>query len=234
MEPEEILARLKERLANVPDCGTDDDIRQEFLDWHAQVRTFLILANPRHELTLNTQERYFAASLLRRGAVQTIRTMITNEVQRLEVMLGPQIQPAYGPGAQYDFYRSLKTLIQSAEREIFLIDPYLDRDAFDLYLGELDPAISARVLTYKYAESLKSVVKILATKHEGVEVRKSEALHDRIFFVDGEQCWIIGQSIKDAADKSPTYLAPLPSEVVAIKLEAYNDIWGEATPITVR
>ena len=142
-----------------------------------------------------------AYPLLRGDAVQQIRMILTNEVKRLEFVLGDQIQPIYGPGAQYDFYRNLKSLIQSAERELFLIDPYIDRDSFDLYFGELDPAIRARILARHHASSLKPVLKIFAQKHQAVEVRDSIALHDRVLFVDSTQCWVIGQSIKDAAEK---------------------------------
>ena len=50
-------------------------------------------------------------------------------------------------------------------------------------------------------------------------------------FVDGSSCWLIGQSIKDAARSLPTYIAPLPPEVVPDKLADYEAIWQAATAI---
>ena len=111
----------------------------------------MVVANSKYGLELGSQEYRLAYPLFRGDAVQQIRMILTNELKRLEFILGDQIQPIYGPGAQYDFYRNLKGLIQSAERELFLIDPYIDRDSFDLYLGDLDPAVRGRILARNYA-----------------------------------------------------------------------------------
>ena len=46
-----------------------------------------------------------------------------------------------------------------------------------------------------------------------------------------EACFGNLTSIKDAANKKPTYLAMLPSEVVQMKLAAYEAIWNSATLI---
>lgn len=112
-----------------------------------------------------------------------------------------------------------------------MIDPYLDRDSVDLYLGDLNGAVAARVLTNQYAAQIAPVIRLLEKKHPGIEARKSTELHDRVFFIDGQHCWVIGQSIKDAADKKPTYLAPLPAEVVTLKLGFYESIWDGASRI---
>lgn len=229
MEPDELLAELRRLQGDMPEPSQLPQISQDFLDWYGRLRALLVITNPRHGVTLNTQEIYFGQPLLRGGSIQQIRTLLTNEVQRLEIMLGPQIQPVYGPGAQYDFYRNLRAIIQSAEQEIFLIDNYIDRDALDLYCGDL-PAIRARVLTHRYFNTLEPVLKLLSAKNEGIEVRDSEELHDRVIFIDQRECWVVGASFKDAADNKPTYIAPLPADVVEIKLDAYNGIWERADP----
>jgi len=59
----------------------------------------------------------------------------------------------------------------------------------------------------------------------------SNQLHDRLFFVDGDVCWVLGQSIKDAAVKKATYLAPLSPDVAASKLTLYEDVWRQARAI---
>lgn len=231
MDPQQVLTSLKQLMENVPDCGSGVAIDQQFLDWYGRIKVLLVSVNPRHEVELDLQQPRLAFPLLRGDAVQQVRMIISNEVKRLEFVLGDQIQPVYGPGAQYDFYRNLKSLIESAERELFLIDPYIDRNSFDLYLGDLDSSVGARVLAHNYASSLEPVIRMLATKHSAIEVRDSDSLHDRVLFVDGTQCWVIGQSIKDAAGKKPTYLAPLPREVVQGKLGFYENIWKDAVSI---
>ena len=53
-------------------------------------------------------------------------------------------------------------------------------------------------------------------------------MHDRVIFIDEYVCWLIGQSIKDAAKAKPTYLVPLPPDVVSDKLSNYENIWKNA------
>lgn len=63
------------------------------------------------------------------------------------------------------------------------------------------------------------------------EARKSSEIHDRVIFIDGTECWVMGQSIKDAAKRKPAYMAPLPSDVISLKAKYYEDIWTRAVPI---
>ena len=65
---------------------------------------------------------------------------------------------------------------------------------------------------------------------EVLEIRTSNMMHDRVIFID-HVCWVVGQSLKDAAKAKPTYLTTLPPDVFSDKLRFYEDIWLEATPI---
>jgi hypothetical protein len=50
-------------------------------------------------------------------------------------------------------------------------------------------------------------------------------------FIDGYACWIIGQSVKDAAKAKPTYLVPVPPDVAPEKLNNYEEIWSKANAL---
>ena len=209
-----------------------DGISQDYLNWYGEVKALLLLCNPGNEYGLSLNEGHLPYAYLRRTGVNGIRTLLTTEVKRLEALLGNRIQPVYGPGAQYDFFKNMNALIQSAQKSIFLIDPYINRKAFDLYLGDVSAALKVRVLTYKYASTLKPLIEIISTKIQKISVKKSDRLHDRVLFKDGSECWVIGQSIKDAAHNKPTYLAPLPQDVVVVKLAYYEEIWRIASDVT--
>jgi hypothetical protein len=64
-----------------------------------------------------------------------------------------------------------------------------------------------------------------------VEIRTSQLIHDRVIFLDDRSCWVLGQSVKDAAKSMPTYLAPLPSDVIPLKKDVYEQIWSTAKPL---
>lgn len=63
------------------------------------------------------------------------------------------------------------------------------------------------------------------------EVRISTEFHDRVLFLDGLSCLVMGQSIKDAAKTKPRYLAPLPSDIAKLKLVHYEGIWRSANAL---
>ncbi len=54
------------------------------------------------------------------------------------------------------------------------------------------------------------------------EVRASEDCHDRPFFIDDE-CWVLGQSVKDAA-KKPKYLVKI--ESTQLFRTVFEDLWA--------
>ena len=66
---------------------------------------------------------------------------------------------------------------------------------------------------------------------ESAQAKRSPAIHDRVIIIDDTACWVLGQSIKDAAKNKPTYIAPLPSDVVTLKEAHYEKIWNAATAI---
>ena len=83
----------------------------------------------------------------------------------------------------------------------------------------------------KYAGNLKpALLKFNAQYGSQVEARESQSLHDRLIFIDGVECWVLGASIKDAAKKA-TYLAPLEHSVSILKLGYYENTWSSGVAI---
>lgn len=108
----------------------------------------------------------------------------------------------------------------------------MDDTVFDAYLSSVPKGISVRLLVGKYTAKVKPAAEKFITQYGALlEVRASTAFHDRLVFVDGDACWVIGQSIKDAASSKPTYLAPLAPDIAKPKLSAYEQIWLAATAI---
>jgi hypothetical protein len=103
---------------------------------------------------------------------------------------------------------------------------------FDAYLSTVSQEVHVRLLARDYAASLRtSVQKFIAQRKVKVELRSSKAIHDRVVFVDDGSCWVLGQSIKDAAKSKPTYLAPLANDAAQLKKADYEQIWTAAIPI---
>ena len=159
-------------------------------------------------------------------------TTIYRAIASLEEQLPRPAGQAFGPGAAYDFFKALRELVLSTEASLFLVDPYLDAEAFDGYLGALAPGRHVRLLCARYAEEVRVAAGKYSLQQQcRIEARRSSAIHDRIIFVDGAQCWVLGSSVKDAAAKKATYLAPLSADIAAQKIQIYEGIWNAATAI---
>lgn len=135
----------------------------------------------------------------------------------------------YAAGEAYDFYNDFRSEVLRAKSSIFLIDPYANEEVFNLYVERLPKSVSCRVLLGKIDNNLRTVIgKLGLSATRSVEVRQSKAIHDRVVFIDGMKCWIMGQSIKDAAKRKPTYLVELPEDLAPEKLSYYESIWSSA------
>ncbi len=178
------------------------------------------------------QIELLASPLYRNDAVNKIMRALYRAVADLQFRTQAGPARAFGPGAVYDFFKNLRDLLASATKSILVVDPYLDEEVFDTYLGAVPPQVVARLLTNKGSAALKPAVeRFVAQRKMRVEARRSSAIHDRVIFLDDRSCWVLGQSINVAAKSKPTYLAPLDNDTMHVKKDWYEQIWTAAKPI---
>jgi hypothetical protein len=142
-----------------------------------------------------------------------------------------EIKGVYEPGEEYDFYRDLSSLFAATTQEIFIIDAYLDEKIFDLYVEKVPASAKVRILSNKIGGKVETVAKMYANGRP-LELRTTADVHDRMVFFD-QRGWLIGQSIKDAARKKPTYLVELGEPLLSGARDIYNRIWAAATAINL-
>lgn len=132
----------------------------------------------------------------------------------------------YEPGEQYEFYRDVKACLNLAQKEIFVIDPYLGTEIFEVYASAIPRTVNFRLLSAK----IQPDVLALAQKYAAggnFAMRSTNAIHDRVLFADN-RVWLTGQSLKDAAKKKPTYIVEHDEPLMR---GAYEPIWLIATAI---
>ncbi len=160
--------------------------------------------------------------------IDAFTALLKSSLAELELMLPEsEIAGAYEPGDEYRFYRDLKAIVGFAARELLVIDSYLDTELFDVYMENVNPSVAIRVLTNQVGEPLRLVAGKFA-KRGKFELRSSMDVHDRVAFAD-DRCWVIGQSIKDAAKKKPTYIVE--HSGAATMRGIYEPIWASAMSV---
>jgi len=144
-------------------------------------------------------------------------------------------EKVYEKGQVYEIYKDFLEITKLARTEVFFVDAYPDEEVLNLYLEKIASGIGIRILTneppktstkaYQAFTNFVAVARKFKIK-PGVafEVRKSRDCHDRLFFIDGD-CWVMGQSIKDAGRK-PTYLVKIQSGMMFRKV--WEDLWSQS------
>jgi len=232
MEPAALLAELRALADDVPDFGAFAPTSRVHHQWLGKVHALIKQCDPSEARTVSNNMGLVASSLFRDGGVSTIVGILHRVIARLDAEAPQHLDRMFGPGAVYDFFKALCELLASANQTILIVDPYLDEQIFDAYLGSVSQNVSVRLLAGSRSPSLKSAsTKFVAQSKMSIEARISVAIHDRVLFPDDWSCWVLGQSIKDAARTKPTYLAPLDHDTAKLKKAVYKGIWNAASAI---
>ena len=226
MTPQILLDSLRHLVREEPPLqgkGTYEAVQHE---WLGRASHLIRQWDQTQAIGFQVAARAMAGNLSRQMNYGTVLTMIYEAIASLESKLPADTGQVFGPGAVYDFFKALNELVGGATKSIFIVDPYMDNSIFDGYLSNIGSSVVARLLVSNYADSV-TVAAAAFSKQRGneVSVRRSSGIHDRVIFIDSAQCWVLGASIKDAAAKKPTYLAPISSDVVSEKLRIYEELW---------
>lgn len=232
MGPEVLLAQLRALIERAPDFEHYSPISRDHIVWLGQAHALISRWDRLEAISIQSASDFLPIELVRGNNVAKIFCVIQRAIADLELVVPDNTRTVFKAGEVYDMFRALNEVISSAEKSIFIIDPYLDDSIFNHYLTSKKPEVKVRLLLSKNADQLKAAADKYNQQFGGVvEIRKTNAVHDRVVFIDDYVCWVLGQSLKDAAKAKPTYLAPLSPDVVQAKLQDYNDIWGSANEI---
>lgn len=232
MDPHILLSQLKALLVRAPDFRTYSPSSMEHHAWLGQAHALISRWNIIEAVSLKTAADFLGFEANRQWNIGQIFGTLHRAISDLELKLPTDAGQAFGPGAVYDFFKALNELLSSAQKSLFIADPFMDDTIFDTYLSSVPRGITVRLLVGRYTAKIKPAAdKFVAQYGALLEVRHSSMFHDRLIFLDGDVCWVIGQSIKDAASAKPTYLAPLSADVARPKLTGYEQIWHTATAI---
>jgi len=134
-----------------------------------------------------------------------------------------EVKGVYEPGEEYEFYSDIKSILGLASNEVFVIDPYIGTEMFDVYASAIPRSVSFRLLSANLSAPVLSVAQKYASGGN-LQLRSSNAIHDRVIFA-GNRVWVCGQSLKDAAKRKPTYIVEHDEPLMRA---IYEDIWAKA------
>ena len=129
-------------------------------------------------------------------------------------------QKLFFDGQIYDAFSLLIELIQKAAQEIILIDGYVDVSTLNL-LAKKQSGVSVSIYTFQKTKLTAQDIVVFNAQYPQLDVKYSNAFHDRFLILDGKTVYHIGASLKDAGKKSfAVMLMKNAAEALLEKLES--------------
>lgn len=102
-------------------------------------------------------------------------------------------------GQYFDALQRISDIVRAATRQVVLIDGFVTDEVLKLFTAK-EKRVSVRLLTRrdKAAPALESAAIAFNRQYGGLQIRLADAFHDRFVFVDEQDFYHIGTSVKDA------------------------------------
>lgn len=242
-EAEAVYVQLSALLAAMPNLrAVDDDlaIPDATLRWLGECAAVISrLKSTLDDAELNLATNSFVSSKGANVHAQKIKMVLYRALALAQQRAPATAQSAFvATGADFDAFAAMHRIFEEATLSVLVVDPYMDESAllsFAVMAKEgvgiglladekgvrpaLEPAAKAWIDQYGGARPLK------------VRIAPARTLHDRLILVDREKAWILTQSLKDFAARSPATIQRVDSGLAAMKFEAYAQIWNASTVI---
>lgn len=128
---------------------------------------------------------------------------LKNKVNEIDFRIKSSLPPNEGifyDGQIFDAWLFVSTLIKEANKDIILIDNYIDDTVLKL-LSKRNPAVSAIIYTGKATSQFITALEKHNAQYPEVGVKTFSKSHDRFLIIDEEVIYHIGASLKDLGKK---------------------------------
>ena len=128
---------------------------------------------------------------------------LKNKMDEIDFQIRTNLPPNEGifyDGQIFDAWLFVSTLIKEANKDIILIDNYIDDTVLKL-LSKRNPAVSAIIYTGKATSQFITALEKHNAQYPEVGVKTFSKSHDRFLIIDEEVIYHIGASLKDLGKK---------------------------------
>lgn len=231
--PEQLLALFQKLIEEMPAFARDGHLSLEEQQWLGRAEALLAEVDPVYGLT------DFRTARGRLKTLQHSRDRLLSPVvtgfAKVELLAPPSAQGAFiPPGDTWNGYAALVRLLQRECSDLLLVDAYIDASLFIDFAPHAVPSKGMRCLTLqgmKYHQALIAAAgkwsRDAISAGKPVELRYAPAgsLHDRLIILDRSEVWLISQSLKDIAKRSPATVTRADDEIGRMKADHYQALW---------
>lgn len=245
MSPEELHYHYTEAIRTMPEFRSSEGfipLTREQVQWQGRTLALIELQeNIPDIVAFKDAMQRSTHSRVRAAAGMSFFQLLTTAVARAEFRMPAGARGAFvGLGDQLDALRAITDVLQGADRELLIVDPYADASILLRFAEAARERVRIRILRdSKYKDigrQLQVANEAWCGQHGNtrpLEIRSAPAktLHDRFIAQDSKTVYLVSQSLKDLALRSPATIQKADPAIAAEKLEAYEAMWEMATPM---
>jgi len=239
MDSETLYRQLGRIIETAPDFSGYAPLTKDHLTWLGRAHALVqasddMLAKAKFSLASDKMH-----TALRDDGIKEIMLLLYNLLGVAELKAPPSARGAFIPaGNSFDAFAAVSKVLQTATTDVFIVDPYMDETVLTDFAGGIPAGIPLRLLADQ--STVKASLTPAATRWQSqngnqrplaVRLSAAKSLHDRVIFIDGQTAWILTQSLKDFAKRSPAEIVRA-DDTAALKITAYEQIWSGATVVT--
>ncbi len=180
--------------------------------------------------TLNTASRT--------NRIEDLKGLLYRVLASAELKAPAGVRGSFIPaGNSFDAFTALSKVLQTATKDVLIVDPYMDETALMDFGGAVPENVGLRLMadsaSYKptlQPAAVKWVQQYGIKRPLQVRLAPQKTLHDRAIFIDAATAWTLTQSLKDFAKRSPAEIVRA-DDTAALKIAAYESTWLTAQVI---
>lgn len=240
--PEQLLALIEAVLREAPPLVYGEPLTDKDLRWLGRAEAILTAAAT---VGVSSELLDFRVARQLLGSYNHNREALLASLHtaycHAELAAPATAQGAFIPaGDTWNGYAAIVKLVQRQCDDLLLIDPYLSAALFTDFAPHSVARAGLRCLTSKRNElhaALEAAAQRWADDVLGrakpVEVRYAAngALHDRLIIFDRTEVYLISQSLKDIAKRSPASVSRAEPELASLKIDHYETLWSKSDPL---
>lgn len=183
-------------LASVLNSATAIDTSIKIIDAFVAMRHFM----------QNNAKVFVEIESIKQHQIETDIHLIEND-RRIEHILTllekneqEDKQKLFFDGQIYDAFSLMVSIVQKAEKDIVLIDNYVNTETLDI-LSEKKKGVNVQIFTSKNNKITKTAIEKFNSQYPKLALSFTDKFHDRFIILDHRIAYHIGASIKDAGKK---------------------------------
>lgn len=239
LTPELLLALLEAVIKEAPALEYEARLSETDLRWLARAEALLEASGAMTALMDFRSARRALGTYSH--SVAAVLAPLHNAYCRTELKAPVAARGAFIPaGDTWNGYAALVKLIQTGCDDLLLVDPFLNADFFiDLapHSAARGPVRCLATKRNEYHPALAAAARRWTadpiSSNKPIEVRYAApgSLHDRLIILDRAEAWLVSQSFKDVAKRSPASVSRAEAEMGRLKSDHYDALWDQSEPI---